>query len=142
MLDKNVPASVTRLLGHVCGVIAVAMAAASAFALWVFVIGLAHHRLSLWGAVLVAVCVGTTALFFRWAAVLTGCWHARGRLSVPPGVYTGIGLLCVATSLFGVYLLAVTPPQSAVASVMITFGSLSGAVLARWCFGLTGKRRE
>ena len=70
MTNDEVPKGVASAIGHVCGVIAVGMAALSVFV----IVGL-FHRISVAGFVIAAMCVGLTVLMFRWAGSLTGHWE-------------------------------------------------------------------
>jgi len=142
VLDDDVPASVTRLLGHVCGVIAAAMAALSGFGIWTLISAAIDHRFSGGGLLLVLLGIGITGLFFRWAGVLTGNWTTPGRLSVPTSVYAAFGVLCAMVSLGGVYLLIATPMQPSVHPIFTLMGVLCAAALAHWCYVLVRSPRK
>jgi hypothetical protein len=140
VIQEEVPASAARFFGHVCGVIAVAMAALSGWGLWQVGTAALHGRVG-WSQCLVLIPVGLTALLLRWTGVLMGYWSTHGRLSVPPSVYAAFGILCAGISLVGLKLL-VTWPLSVWHALMITAGVVCGAALAYWCYLLLSRRRR
>jgi len=141
VFDEDVPESVTRLLGHVCGVIAAAMAVVSGFGIVGLVSAAFAHRWSWFGAAMISIGVAVTGLFFRWAGVLTGYWKTQGGLAVPARVYTGFGVVAAALSFGGVYLLLASarpigPPIFWIAGV------ICAGALAHWCHVLLRNRRK
>jgi hypothetical protein len=140
IIHEEVPASAARFFGHVCGVIAVAMAAVSAWGLWHLGSGVAHDGLHVGFGAFVAFCIGLTALFFRWAGVMTGHWATHGRLSVPPSVYVAFGVLCAGVSAVGVCLL-LTQTLTLPVSLALAAGTIGGGMVAYWCRLLLQRRR-
>ncbi len=94
MTDDEVPPALRAVIGHVCGVVAVGMAALSAFFIWALV----QPVLVATPGARVDLAVGLTVLFFRWAGALTGYWNTRGRLAVPKMVYAFLGAAFVASA--------------------------------------------
>lgn len=139
VFDEDVPNSVTRLLGHVCGVIAAAMAVVSGYGIVGLISAATAHRASWFGAIMVLIGVGLTALFFRWAGVLTGYWKTHGKLAVPASVYAGFGVLCAALSFGGVYMVLARPSGQPIVWIV---GVICGAALAHWCYVLLRNRRK
>jgi hypothetical protein len=127
--NDEVPAGVARVIGHVCGVIAVGMAALSVF----MVVGLVQ-RVSIAGCVIVAVSIGITVLMFRWAGSLTGYWDTRNRLSVPAGTYQGFGYFFAGLGLVGVVLLTLQTPTSLSGAIMQVIGVFSCGALSYLCY--------
>jgi len=127
--NDQVPSSFASVVGHVCGVIAVAMAALSLFGIW----GLAH-KVTLLGLVLVSLCIGLTALMFRWAGALTGHRDTQGRLSVHKVVYAALGVLFGIFTVFSLGLAIVRPPQSLDAGFVMAFGLVGGIALTYLCY--------
>jgi len=140
MIHEEVPAGAARFFGHVCGVIAVAMAALSGWAFWSAAVAVAHGRSSIGLAALVAVGAILAALFFRWSGVLTGHWSTHGRLAVPPSVYAAFGVCCAGVSGVGLYLL-LTQTLTFWGSLKIAAGVVSGGVVAYWCHLLLKQRK-
>ena len=124
MIDDEIPTSVAKLIGHVCGVFAVAMAAASGYGAWAVA-----HKFSAPGLIATAVGMAIATLLFRWAGALTGYWDTSGRLAAPAFVYVGLGGLFAASTLFGAFLLVVDMPTSFGKAFGLWTGVLSGAVL-------------
>ncbi len=139
--NEEVPTSFARFVGHVCGVIAVAMASLSGFGVFHIARGLFNERFSLGGVGFVAVGVGIAWLFFRWACVLTGLVQTGGRLSVPPSVYAGFGVLSALVSVFGVYR-QIAEPMSLLTTLGNLFGIISGVLLAKLCYVLVTSQRK
>ena len=133
-MNDEVPKPIARFVGHVCGVFAVAMAAASGYGAWAVA-----HKLSTPGLVSVAIGMAIAALLFRWAGALTGYWDTSGRLSVPAFVYVGLCGLFAAATLFGIFLLIVDMPGSFATAFSLWTGVLSSATLTYVCF--LGSRR-
>jgi len=128
VIDDEIPKSVARVVGHVCGVCAVGMAAASAYGAWAVA-----HKLSVPGLVFVAIGIAIAALLFRWAGALGGYWDTSGRLSVPKGIYAMLGVLFAAMSMLAAYLLIVAMPPSFPDAFLLWVGVLCGAVLTYLC---------
>jgi hypothetical protein len=124
VIDDEIPKSVAKLFGHVCGVCAVGMAAASAYGAWAVA-----HKFTVPGLVFVATGVAIAALLFRWAGALAGYWDTTGRLSVPKAVYVVLGALFAAMTLLGAYVLIVAMPRSFADAFMVWIGVLGGGVL-------------
>jgi len=141
MIHQEAPAGAARFFGHVCGVIAVAMAALSGWALWSAAATVAHGRFSVGLAALGVVGAVLTALFFRWSGVLTGHWSTHGRLAVPPGVYAAFGVCCAGVSGVGLYLL-LSRTLTLWGSLTIAAAIVSGGVVAYWCHLLLRQRRR
>jgi hypothetical protein len=133
LFDEDVPPSVTRFFGHVCGVIAAAMAALSGFGIWRLVGGFVAGRASVSGVVLVLIGIAITGLLFRWAGVLTGYWPTRGGLAVPAIVYAALAVLFAAAALMGVYLLVLPGSFSLGRPIPFAIGTLCAGALAHWC---------
>jgi len=127
-MNDEVPKSFARLIGHVCGVFAVGMAAASAYGAWAVA-----HKFSVAGLIVTAVGAVIAALLFRWAGALTGYWDTSGRLAVPAFVYVCVGGLSAATTVLGVYLLVADMPASFGKAFGLWTGVLSGVVLTYLC---------
>lgn len=142
MFDEEVPASFARIVGHVCGVITVAMAALSGWGIWSLINAAFKRDLPLFGLVLVLIPVGLTVLFFRWAGVLTGHWVTHGRLAVPPSIYAGFGVLCAVMSLFGVYALIVPSALPIGSPIVTAAGTVSSGIVAYWCYYVLENRRK
>lgn len=128
MTNDEVPKWVASAIGHVCGVIAVGMAALSVFV----IVGL-FHRISIPGFVIAVICVGLAVLMFRWAGSLTGYWDTRNRLSVPAGTYQGLGYVFAGLGLVGLALLILQAPASLRGAVMQLVGASSCGALAYLC---------
>jgi hypothetical protein len=128
VINDEIPKSIAVVVGHVCGVIAVGMAALSVFGVW-----RVAHNASLAGLISLALCTGLTLLLFRWAGALTGYWDTSGRLSVPKAVYAAFGAFFVVLTVVGVYVLAVHTPASFDSAFAILTGALGGAVLVYLC---------
>ena len=140
-LHEEVSAPAARFFGHVCGVIAVAMAAFSGWALWQIGVAALQGRFAWTPSLLVLLPVTLTVLFFRWAAVLSSERSSAGRLSVPPSAYVAFGLFCAALSGFGLYLL-LTQTLTFWGSLKLAAGVISGGVVAYWCHLLLKSRRK
>ena len=141
VFDEDVPRSATRLLGHVCGVIAAAMAVISGYGIVGLVSAVIDHRSTWLGVVVVSIGLALTSLFFRWAGVLTGYFKAHGKLAVPPSVYAGFGVAFAALSLVGVYLLLASP-RPIVEPILWIVGAVCAAALAHWCYVLLRNQRK
>jgi hypothetical protein len=141
IFDEDVPHSVTRLLGHVCGVIAAAMAVVSGYGIAVLVSAVISHRVTGFGVSAVLIGIALTGLLFRWAGVLTGHFKPRGKLAVSASVYAGVGAACAGLSLGGVYLLLASPASIAEPILWIV-GALCAAALAHWCYVLLRNQRK
>jgi hypothetical protein len=139
--NEEVPTSFARFVGHVCGVIAVAMAALSGVGGFYIVRGLFNDQSGMSGIGFVAAGVAIAWLFFRWACVLTGLARTGGRLAVPPSVYAGFGVLCVLVAGIGVYR-QIVEPMAPLATLWNLLGIISGAVLAKLCWLLVTTRRK
>jgi multisubunit Na+/H+ antiporter MnhB subunit len=126
--NDEVPKGVASVIGHVCGVIAVGMAAMSVFA----IVGL-FHRASMAGFVIGAISIGLTILMFRWAGSLTGYWDTRDRLSVPTGPYRGLGYCFAGLGFVGLVLLIVQTPPSLNGAVIELTGVFSCGALSYLC---------
>lgn len=129
MTNDEVPKSYASVVGHVCGVIAVGLAALSLYGVW-----LLAHKASLPGLVLVSVCVGLTALMFRWAGALTGYWDTRGRLAVPKVVYGALGVLFVVLGVSGLSILIMKSHLFLDEVPALVFGFISCGFLAYFCY--------
>jgi hypothetical protein len=127
--NDEIPETVARVVGHVCGVIAVGMAALSVL----LVAGLVHKP-STAGVVLGSISIGLTALMLRWAGALTGYWNTRGRLAVPKRLYSFLGALFVGLSAMSAYLLAIGAPDSFDDALVLLVGAMSGAAVAYLCY--------
>ena len=133
MTDDEVPPIVATVIGHVCGVVAVGMAALSVFFIWALV-----QRFSWALLALDSIAVGLTVLFFRWAGALTGYWNTSGRLAVPKMVYAFLGAAFVALGVFSLYVITAKSVFVDEAPVFL-FGLASCGFLTYWCY-LTYKR--
>jgi hypothetical protein len=133
IFDEDVPHSATRVLGHVCGVIAAAMAVVSGYGIVGLFSALIEQRASWFGVILVLIGVALTVLFFRWAGVLTGYLKTHGKLAVPASVYAGFGVAFAALSLSGAYLASARPIAGPIVWIV---GAICSAVLAHWCYVL------
>jgi hypothetical protein len=129
VINDEIPESIARVVGHVCGVIAVGMAGLSLAGLWALM-----HRYTLGGLIAVAVAVGLTALFFRWAGSLTGWWDTSGRLSVPKVVYVVFAAFLGATAATGGYLLLVDMPTSFDKALTLLIGVFGAVPLIYLCY--------
>lgn len=129
MVNDEIPESIARVVGHVCGVIAVGMAALSLAGLWALV-----HRFTWGGLVAVAVAAGLTTLFFRWAGALTGYWDTSGRLSVPKTVYVVFAALVGVCGAMGGYLLLVDMPTSFEKALTLLVGVFCAVPLIYLCY--------
>jgi hypothetical protein len=127
-MSDEVPRSFARFIGHVCGVCAVGMAAASAYGAWAVA-----HKFSTPGLLVTAVGMAIAALLFRWAGALIGYWDTSGRLAVPALVYVCFGGLSAAATLFGVFVLVVDMPTSFGKAFGLWTGVLSGVVFTYLC---------
>jgi hypothetical protein len=125
----EVPKSVASIIGHVCGVIAVAMAALGLFGVTVL-----FRKPS--GAVLLLVALATamTVLMVRWAGALTGYWDTRGRLAVSKFVYSLLGALFVALALLGIGLMIASPPLSVGEGLTMVIGAFGSGAMAYLCY--------
>jgi hypothetical protein len=139
IFDEDVPHSVTRLLGHACGVIAAAMAVISGYGVALLVRAAIGHRAAWFGAIAVLIGIALTGLLFRWAGVLTGHFKPKGRLSVSPSVYVGIGVACSALALGDMYLLLASRAAEPIRWIV---GAICGAALAHWCYLLLRNQRK
>ena len=129
MIDDEVPKSFARVIGHVCGVIAVGMTALSFFGMWAFA---SKPTLPLLCAV--AGGVALSLLMFRWAGSLTGFWDTRGKLAVPKFVYSSFGALLVAFTFVSVALAIARPPTSVGEGTMTVIGVSSGFAMTYLCY--------
>ena len=128
MIDE-IPKSVASVIGHVCGVIAVGMAALTVAVVW----GAVNHRSA--GASLAGLfCGGLTLLMFRWAGALTGYWDTRGRLAVSKFVYSVLGALFVVLALLGIGLMIARPPMSVGEGLSLVVGVSGSGSLAYLCY--------
>jgi hypothetical protein len=141
IFDEDVPHSVTRLLGHVCGVIAAAMAVISAYGIALLVSAVISHRATWFGVTVVLIGVALTGLFFRWAGVLTGYFKTHGKLAVAASVYVAFGIAFAALSLGGMYLLLASSRPIAEPILWIV-GAICAAALAHWCHVLLRNQRK
>jgi hypothetical protein len=141
VFDEDVPESATRLLGHVCGVIAAAMAVVSGYGIFRLVSALIDHGASWLGVIPVLIGVAMTGLFFRWAGVLTGYFKTHGKLAVPTSIYAGFGVLFAALSFGGVYLLLASARPIGQPIFWIV-GLICSAALAHWCYVLLRNQRK
>ena len=133
MTDDEVPPAFASIIGHVCGVIAVGMAALSAFFMWSLI-----NRFSWQLLIFESILIGLTVLFFRWAGALTGYWNTRGRLAVPKVVYAFVGAIFVALGVFSLYVVTAKPMFLDEAPVFL-FGLVGCGFLTYWSY-LTYKR--
>jgi hypothetical protein len=136
VVNDEIPESIARVVGHVCGVIAVVMAGLSLAGLWALV-----HRYTWGGLIAVTVAVGLATLFFRWAGALTGYWDTSGRLSVPKTVYVVFAAfvgVCAATS---GYLLFVDMPTSFDKALTLLIGVICAVPLIYLCYLATQRFR-
>jgi hypothetical protein len=140
-LNEEVPVSFARFVGHVCGVIAVAMASVSSFAIWRAYVAIVDGRMTTAGAALILASLAITALFFRWAGVLTGYWNTHGRLAIPAFVYAGFGVLSVGVSLAVIWLLR-SHTLTVWDAVAAGFGLVGSGIVAYWCYLLVTRQRK
>ncbi len=129
MTNDEIPESVARVVGHVCGVIAVGMAALS----FVFLSALVH-RFTLGGLVAVTVVGILATLFFRWAGALTGYWDTRSRLSVPKIVYVVLAAFVGVCAALSGYLLLVDMPPSFERALALLIGVFCAVPLVYICY--------
>jgi len=141
VFNEDVPSPLTRVLGHVCGVIAAAMAVVSGYGVIRLVGAGFDHRASWFGVIAVLTGVVVTGLFFRWAGVLTGYWKTHGRLAVPAAVYAGFGVFAAALSFGGVYLL-LAAGQPVGQPILWIVGASCGTAFAHWCYVLLRNQRK
>jgi hypothetical protein len=141
VFDEDVPESATRLLGHVCGVIAAAMAVVTGYGIVRLVSAGIDHPVSWFGVVLVLTGVASTGFFFRWAGVLTGCFKIQGKLAVPASFYAGFGVMSAALSFGGVYLL-LTRARPTGQPIFWIVCAICGVALAYWCYVLLRNQRK
>jgi hypothetical protein len=133
MTDDEVPPVLASVIGHVCGVIAVGMAAVSVWGIWTLAHGFNWLLL-----VFASICLGLTVLMLRWAGALTGYWDTRGRLAVPKVVYAFLGAVFVALGVFSLYVM-ITKHVFLDEAPTFLFGLAGAGFLTYWCY-LTYKR--
>jgi hypothetical protein len=129
VIDDEVPPSVASVVGHVCGIVAVGMAALSVFGLWSLA-----QKLTLAGIVLEMIAIAMSLLMFRWAGALTGFWNTRGRLAVPKIVYSIFGALFAGVAVLGVAVSIVQPPRSLDAGLATVIGVACCLSVSYFCY--------
>ena len=128
MIDDEVPRSIASVVGHVCGVIAVGMAALGMFGVWALA-----RKLTMPGLVLESLCIAVSLLMFRWAGALTGYWDTRGRLAVPKAVYACLVFAFAGLAAVGAMLLVFRTPSSFDDAWLLLIGVLCSGVLSHLC---------
>lgn len=128
MEHDEVPKPVAAAIGHVCGVIAVGMAA-----LGLVLICAAIVRHSAPASVGGGVCIGIATLLFRWAGALTGFWNTSGRLAVPNWVYRALGVMFAVLAAYGTGVLILQTPRSFDELFVAAMGVVSSLVLTWLC---------
>jgi hypothetical protein len=139
--DEDVPEPAARLLGHVCGVIAAAMAVVTGYGIVRLVRAGIDHPVSWFGVVLLLIGLALTGFFFRWAGVLTGYFKTYGKLAIPASVYAGFGVMSAALS-FGVVYVLLASVRPIGQPIFWIVGAICCAALAHWCYVLLRNQRK
>jgi len=129
VIDDEVPESFARVIGHVCGVVAVGMTASTLFGIWALA-----RKPTVAGLFFVATGVALALLMYRWAGALTGFWDTRGRLAVPKVVYSAMGVLFVAAGILWVGVSVARPPTSVDAGLVLVAGVASSLSISYLCY--------
>ncbi len=128
-MQDEIPESVARAIGYVCGVVAVGMATLGLLSMW----ALAHEPSAplLFAALF---CGGLSLLMYRWAGALLGRWDARDRLVVSKFFYSAFGALLAGLVVFSVAATSVRPPQTLDEGLVVVIGISGGVALIYLCY--------
>jgi hypothetical protein len=128
-MQDEIPESVARVIGYVCGVIAVGMATLGLLSIWALA-----HKPSVLLMFAALFCGGLSLLMFRWAGALLGRWDTRDRLVVSKFFYSAFGALLVGLVLFSIAATSVRPPQTLDEGLLVVTGISGGVALIYLCY--------
>lgn len=128
-MQDEIPESVARAIGYVCGVIAAGMATLGVLAIWTLA-----HKPSLLLTLAVLFCSGLSWVMYRWAGALLGRWDTRDRLVVSKFFYSAFGALLAGLVVLAMAATSVRPPQTLDEGLAVVVGISSGVALIYLCY--------